>query len=209
MRGDVVSSAQTVFVKFVEPLIWLGLTMPGAAMLFGGAFPKVQAMIFPDGVADWMRWPVAAAWLCAGLLMVYAGIGLKRVAIDGDLIRVSNYFSEIELPLASVVGVEETRWLRVNPVTIEFADDTPFGRFVTFMPKARLFWTVLDDPGPEGRGMTSFPRYRWPPHPIVEELRDAAYHAREDARAERLHAQGIRFADPAPGAFARRKAGIS
>ena len=85
MRGDVISSAQTAFVKFVEPLVWLGLTMPGAAMLFGGAFPKVQAMIFPDGLADWMRWPIAAAWLAAGLLMVYAGIGLKRVAIDGDV----------------------------------------------------------------------------------------------------------------------------
>lgn len=208
MRGDVVSSAQTVFVKFVEPLIWLALTVPAAAMLFLGAFPKTHALLFPDGLADWLRWPIAAAWLAAGLFMIACGIGLKRVAVDGDTIRISDYFREIELPLASVVGVSETRWLRTNPVTIEFAEETPFGRFVTFMPKARLLWTVLDDPGPEGRGMSSFPRWRWPPHPIVAELRDAAHWAREDARAERMHARGVRFADAAPGALARRHAGI-
>ncbi|OLC37597.1 MAG: hypothetical protein AUH81_05950 [Candidatus Rokubacteria bacterium 13_1_40CM_4_69_5] len=85
-------------------------------------------------------------------------IPLKRVRMDDKALYISNYSTEIVVPLANVAEVTENRWLNIHPVTITFHSDTEFGPRVVFMPKRRWF---------------AF----WSSHPVVDEIRTTARRA--------------------------------
>jgi hypothetical protein len=164
------SSSQTVIAKFVGPL--LGVAMAGLVLWsvlahtigrFGPLSP--DAVQVPAGSPALKFLVVAmAAAIVYGLYWSYR---LKRVAVDGDSIYISDYSQEVRLPLGAIVGVSENRWLKFHPVTIELDRDTPWGRTIKFMPKIRYF----------------VPRFI--SHPVVAELRDMAYYARAGERAGR------------------------
>jgi hypothetical protein len=78
---------------------------------------------------------------------------LKRVRLDGSVLRISNYLREIQVPLADIAEVQENRWLNTRPIALIFNHPTLFGSRVLFMP--RLRWFLMP----------------WTPHPIAEELR--------------------------------------
>ena len=80
-----------------------------------------------------------------------------------EALCISNYSSEIAVPLVNVAQVSENRWVNIHPITIEFHADTEFGSRVVFMPKVRWF---------------AF----WSPHPVVEEIRGAVDRATGRAR---------------------------
>lgn len=60
----------------------------------------------------------------------------KKVTVDGDSLRVSNYTSEISIPLSEIVDVTERR-LRGHPVTIHLKTSTKFGQAISFLAKSR------------------------------------------------------------------------
>ncbi len=147
----VLSSAQTLFVKFISPF----LMVPVAAYFLFEAGQTFRAQHNPT--------PIAILVIAIGFAFVYGlywSFKLKRVAVDGGAIYISNYSREVRLPLAAIVGVTENRLLKFHPVTIAFDADTPWGRKIKFMPKIRFF---------------SFTFFS---HPVVRELRDMADAAR-------------------------------
>lgn len=90
-----------------------------------------------------------------GTFSLLIGGTLKRVRIDQEFLYVSNYRREIALPLSSIDAVTENRWINLHPVTIHLRVPTAFGQKITFMPKGLVFG--------------------WSSHPVVEELRNAAF----------------------------------
>ena len=164
----VISSTQTFSTKYVTPALWFVATFVGAFMLIDGAFPGLYHAMFPRGLASPLQWVLAAIWALSGFSMAWWCFPLKRVAVDDDAIYVSNYLREIQLPLSAIVAVEENRWIKLHPVTIEFNQETSFGRRIVFMATIRFF-TI-----------------GWLSHPIVEELRDIAGFARGGARLDTM-----------------------
>jgi hypothetical protein len=67
---------------------------------------------------------------------------LMRVQTDGQLLYVSNYRSEIAIPLTDVNDVSEGRlWYYVNAtVTIHLRRPSRFGQSILFVPRPRLYW---------------------------------------------------------------------
>jgi hypothetical protein len=84
--------------------------------------------------------------------------------VDGEAIHLSDFLTEATLPLDEVLDVSENRWLKIHPVTIEFAGATPWGHSVHFMPKIRFLVPSVVS------------------HPIVAELRDMVRWARLNQR---------------------------
>jgi hypothetical protein len=164
MSYRVISSAQTLSVKLSGPLVFvLGAGFVGA-MVYFGAFPQIYRALFRGGLS-----PVAldvfwGMWCLGTLFACWWGYRLKRVAVDGDSIYLSDYFQEVELPLSDILAVTENRWIDLHPVTIEFASETPWGHYIKFMPKVRILVP------------------QWFSHPIVAELRDMVYWARASQR---------------------------
>lgn len=173
----VLSSSQTFFVKFIGP----ALVAPMAAYLLfvdarTGAFLRLHHGMAPLALLPWLM--IAGVFLFS----LWWSFQLKRVAVDGDSIFISDYSQEVALPLSAIVDVRENRWLKMHPVTVEFDRDTPWGNTIRFMPKLRFFAIT------------------WMSHPVVAELRDSAQFARMGKRA----AMGIGRDGDGDSGFMRR-----
>ena len=150
MTERTISSGQTILVKFIFPVVWIGGFGLGTMALWlaplharGGAPP-------PE-----MKWLFLAVWIAGSAFVLWLSAGLKRVRLDEETIYISNYVSEISVPLGLIEEVTENRWINIRPVTIQFRHPTEFGDKISFMPKTRVFWP-------------------WNPNPLVAELQALA-----------------------------------
>ncbi len=146
-----ISSRQTFFAKFVLPTLWIGIFGAVTLALWLGLFWGSQM----SGPPLPLKWTFLAVLLVGGTIFLRTTARLKRVRIDGDTLLISNYRTEIRVPVSDIVDVTENRALNHHPVTITLRHETEFGRTITFMPKVRPFLL-------------------WRSHPVVPELRELA-----------------------------------
>ena len=153
------SSAQTFWMKFVFPVLWIGGFAVGTTAMFlageglhdrGGQSPPSE-----------MKWIFLLVTLAGSAFIYWACVRLKRVSIDGSSLVISNYLKEIVVPLQELESVSENRWINIHPVTLAFRRETDFGRSVVFMPRMRWFSFLSS-------------------HPVVDELCTAAGLATRD-----------------------------
>jgi len=144
------SSRQTFFLKFIFPPVWIGSF--GAATVF-----LWWTSGLPEGPPAAMKWLFLAIWVGGSALIWWTCVRLKRVRADEAFLYVSNYRTEVRIPLAALRLVSESGWVNTHPVTLKFSTPTPFGRRVVFMPKIRWFY--------------------WTSHPVVAELRELSARA--------------------------------
>ena len=129
-----ISSAATIFYKFVFPTIWIGLFGVGTI-----------AQLVKTGFTDETRAPFIG--LLFGILIFYAScIRLKKVEIDNDNMYVSNYFSEIEVEKSNILYVEEVRFFNTRPIWIYFREPTAYGKRILFIPSQRPISIFKDSP---------------------------------------------------------------
>ena len=157
-----ISSAQTFFLKFVFPVVWIGGFAAATLSLFLGPHSWTGSDGGPPEAS--LKWLFLFGTLVGTIFIWWACVRLKRVRMDEEALYISNYSAEIVVPLANVAEVTENRWVDSHPVTIHFHSDTSFGSQVTFMPKIRWF---------------AF----WSSHPVVEEIRLAVNRATGRDRA--------------------------
>jgi hypothetical protein len=100
----------------------------------------------------------AVVWIF-GFIITLLGAGLKRVRIDDKFIYVSNYQTEIRVPLTEIADVTQTTRVAFPTVTVHFRAPTAFGSEISFMTPAR------------------FGVWAGSPHPIVDELKQLARRA--------------------------------
>jgi hypothetical protein len=151
MNARTLSSAQTFWMKFVFPTLWISMFGLGTLALFLDAFRG------PDNTppSPDMKWGFLAAWAAGTVFIYWACARLKRVRVEDSTIYVSNYLKEIRIASDAIAAVTENRWLNIHPVTIHLRSATEFGDRITFMPKMRIFG--------------------WRSHPVVAELRELAH----------------------------------
>jgi len=95
-------------------------------------------------------------------------IRLKRVEVDDHALYVSNYRSEIRIPLTDVCEVNETTGdRRYFYVSIDLRKPSAFGQRIIFRPQFRWYWSGL--------------------HPAVRELQPLCAQARGDQGAARAN----------------------
>ncbi len=147
------SSAETFFTKVLFPLLWIG----GFAAVTLSLFLAPGLWHGPDAAPSdpEVKWVLLVATIVSIAFIWWTAVPLKRVRMDENVLYISNYSTEIVVPLVNIAQVTENRWLYMHPVTITFHADTEFGSRVVFMPKTRPF-------------------DRWSSHPVVDEIRTAA-----------------------------------
>ncbi len=131
------SSRWTPFYKFVIPLLVFGGIATSTLMSY--LHPGPQKM--PPGLAPYQaRILMAVAAVIAIAVMWWALGRLMRVELDDDELIVSNYRTEIRVPLANVAKIGGPS--RSNPprYTLTFEEPTDLGRTVAFIPP--IAWTL-------------------------------------------------------------------
>ena len=130
---SLLSSQPTFLMKMVFPIIWIGLFAVGTLGLFfwSGSFQGLREQPPPPEL-KWFFLVIT----CAGSVFIWwTCMRLKRVSMDERALYISNFFTEIVVPLHNVAAVTENRWINIHPVTIFFRSDTAFGPRIVFMPK--------------------------------------------------------------------------
>lgn len=132
-----ISSLLTFLLKVSVPVgIVLGVLIFIYPERNAGAGVIVVMSVFIALVAAygiWLHWPI------------------KQVRVDDDNRYVSNYKSEIVVPLGEIENVTEFILSEPRRVTIHLRNDTEFGRKIVFLAPYRAFAFLS-------------------PHPIVDEL---------------------------------------
>jgi hypothetical protein len=148
-----ISSAQTFFAKFCIPPLLIGIFGTGIRGMFLGTLTDHGRPMDPTFKWVYLAFSILA---CSFTLL---SARLKRIILDDGYLRISNFRREIVVPLRDIAEVTENRWINAHPVTVRFTKRTEFGDAVVFIPKARMFALFSS-------------------HPIVDELREAAFRAR-------------------------------
>jgi hypothetical protein len=147
-----ISAADTFVMKFA---------LPAAYVIFSVGLLVVMRRHWArsdHGALDILQLAGNATLFIVAVQAVRRLRGLKRVALSGESLHVSNFLREIVVRLADVDSVDEVDIKGGYRVVVNLAHDTPFRRRIVFSP---IGW--------------SHPR----PHQIVAELRaavDAAKH---------------------------------
>ena len=138
------SSEWTFFYKFVSPVLWTGLfayiilVMFAAtgSFSFAGTFQFAILLVVTVLACGWWFW---------------ISIRLKKVTLKDDLLLISNFQKQIEIPLSDIERVSGSILMNPELVWLHLARPTEFGSKIVFMAKFRFF-----------SGLTR--------HPAVEEL---------------------------------------
>jgi len=117
-----VTGVLTVFCKFVTPFL---LTLAMIVNRVGHGAPRWLLAIAVGWLVFWRWWRP-----------------LKRVEVDGDQLRISNYFESTRIPLTDIVDVAESHLV---PTTLYLRQRCRFGPTVTFLqplkPRATSSYT--------------------------------------------------------------------
>lgn len=141
------SSRWTPFYKFVLPVLIAG------GMCYGTwrAYVRPDELRLPNGFAPEYGWLfVVLVGMVVALAIWWSVAPLKRIALDGDELVISNYLTEIRVPLSGVEAVSGRSVTDPKRYTLTFAEPTEFGRQVTFMPP--MIWSFNPWAEPEEVG---------------------------------------------------------
>jgi len=141
MRAHRLSSSATLFLK----VVWPGVLIVVGALVMFMLFVARAEIQDPSGVAAHQheRWLILGVFIAMTWLEYLFGIRLKRVRLDEGALYISNFRTEIRVPLADVAGIHEHRWVANRPVTVEFRRNTRFGKRVVFMPRLNEWAGVI------------------------------------------------------------------
>ena len=135
------SSRTTILWSYVLPLL-LVVGLSGALLMCW--LGKIRGK---DGE------PLSVEGLCVFTLMwalVMVGLVrtlgfLKRVEVDDDALYISNYTTELRIPLSEVFAVYASGGSRgLTRVSIAFRNPSAFGQSIEFLPRLRQCWAGMD-----------------------------------------------------------------
>ena len=127
-----------MFYKFFLPVLVTGGMGLGAWRTYG----HPQDVNLPPGMAPSYGWVAMLAMfvLVAGI-MWFTMAPLKKVELSGDQLIISDYRTEIRVPLEQVEKVDGRSITNPKRYTITFREPTDFGRRIVFLEP--MAWTLL------------------------------------------------------------------
>ena len=129
------SSSWTFFYKVVLPVLWIGGFAVGTLSLF-----LVEPSSWsPSPPTAEMRWAFLGGTLLGSLFLYWFGMRLKTVALDGDVLVISDRGRDVLVPLRDVERVSGSVLMNPELIWLHFRRPTDFGTKVLFMPPLRFF----------------------------------------------------------------------
>jgi hypothetical protein len=127
-----VSIRHTALLKFVLTPIWIIIVVYAAWQLLSN--PEAVLVDRESGSAMAARWLLLALLAVSLVVLVAFVVPLKRVQLEAEGLRVSNYIREITVPFGDIARVRQNWLPTFRVVTLNLRTDTPLGRRVIFMP---------------------------------------------------------------------------
>jgi hypothetical protein len=132
------SSPLTVFWKFIFPALLIGGWSYGTVQWLG-EFRNRDGPAHSSGEI-WLAIVSSAALVAC---YVWWAKRLKRVEADDHALYISNYITEIRVPLSELTAVSERRSGKHFTLSIELRNPSAFGKRIVFRPRPRLYWSGI------------------------------------------------------------------
>jgi hypothetical protein len=135
------SAPSTPLLKFVLPPVWTAIFGYGTFQLWTNPAEVVYNGV-RGAATPATQWLFLGAFVVGVLYLAWWCLPLKQVVLAGNSLRISNFRSEVVVPLEAVERVTQSRLLG-RLVTLRLRTDTAFGDRITFLPNTRpglLFW---------------------------------------------------------------------
>ena len=138
------SSRWTPFYKFFLPLLALG----GIGFGAWHAYTHPERLKMPPGIAPAYGWVLlVAVAVVAGAIVWWTVSSLVRLELDDDELLISNYRTEIRVPLANVASIKGPSNTNPPRYTLTFEEPTEFGPRISFLPPMQ--WSLMRLTEPE------------------------------------------------------------
>ena len=132
------SSSTTILFSFVLPVLLIGGLPCGLLLCWMGIIRGDDGK--PFSLEQLSVFTVMWALIMVGLIRAVGFI--KRVEVDGEALYVSNYLTEIRIPLSEVTAVGEAGGAKeLTRVTIGLRTRSAFGQTIQFLPRLRWNWS--------------------------------------------------------------------
>jgi len=130
------SSRTTFAYKYVFSILW------STGFGFGTLNLWLNGIKKGAGPApEFMRWQFLIGWLMGTAFLMWFSRRIKRVEVDDGFLYISNYFSEVVVPLTEIDRISESYWwMKPKTVTIHFRSETMAGPRAVFLPKYSAYW---------------------------------------------------------------------
>lgn len=140
MKTINISTDLTLFYKYLLPATFFAVNIPFLLFFFlnssDGYFGTFPLWILRSGILSLL--------LFAGLLFYKTVYQLHRVEMDSEHVYISDYFTIMRYPFASVEKITEQHFLIFTIVKIVLIDQGKFGKETTFIAGSNYF-EVLDE----------------------------------------------------------------
>jgi hypothetical protein len=132
------SSRATIFWNFVLPILLIAGLSCALLLCWLGKIKETDGK--PMRVEEICLFTLVWAAI-VGVAVKSIGV-LKRVEVDDDALYISNYHTEVRIPLSEVTGVRQSRGKKdLTKVSIGLRSRSAFGKTVEFLPRLRLNWS--------------------------------------------------------------------
>jgi len=121
------SSPLSFFYKFIFLFLW-----------FAGIGYAARDAIFVQAAYDAKWFQYVGIWLGVSVFIFFTTGTIKRVAIEGKYLVVSNFIRAEKIELSRIGSIDGSTFLSPKLVWIKLKDNSSFGRRITFLPKHRL-----------------------------------------------------------------------
>ena len=147
----VVSSPATFVFKFVAPVVWGGLWSCGTTLLLLAQTKATFSVrvwsfdIVKDHPVSWGGWASLGFLFLGGVVFRAVAFPLKRVALEGDHLLISNFVREISVPFTAVYagGFDGGEINHRSLVVLVFRAPTSFGKSIKFVPASKESLSLL------------------------------------------------------------------
>ncbi len=138
MSPRTISSSLTFFWKYIMPFAWItGMGLGACVALFGvqsGAWTSHDRRFF------------LAFWIGGSVFLSWFGGRLKWVRLDGDSLLVSNYRTEVRIPLTEIANVTQDILWQPSTITIHLRNASPMGKRIVFIAESAWFFLSKEHP---------------------------------------------------------------
>jgi len=115
-------------------MLWIIGFGAGTVALWVGAFQGNDNQLS----SDWMRWQFLTMWLVGSTYLVWFASRLRRVSLDDGILKASNFYREVSVPVAAICRVTQSYMSRPTTITIHLDRQTSLGSKIFFVPEGPL-----------------------------------------------------------------------
>jgi hypothetical protein len=76
-------------------------------------------------------------WICGSIFLYWSALRLKKITIDGDSLRISNYLKAVSVPISKIRDITDASIIPLHPLfVIRLRSATALGDKIVFQPSS-------------------------------------------------------------------------